>query len=111
LVAEHEDGEVIGYVHLAQADALPSHQHVLQIRGIAVAPSQQGSGVARELLDSAVARARERGGQKIGLRVLASNEAARGLYASAGFTVEGVLREEFLQEGKYVDDILMALTI
>jgi RimJ/RimL family protein N-acetyltransferase len=40
--------------------------------------------------------------------VLGPNAAARALYESCGFTVEGVLREEFLLDGQYVDDVLMA---
>lgn len=111
LVATGEDGEVIGYVQLGQADALPSNEHVVQIRGLAVAPSHQGAGVAHELLDSAIERAREGGARRITLRVLATNEPARNLYSSAGFAVEGVLQEEFQLQGKYVDDVLMALTI
>ena len=39
------------------------------------------------------------------------NERARRLYESAGFVVEGVLREEFFLEGRYVDDVLMALVL
>ena len=38
-------------------------------------------------------------------------DAARGLYEAAGFEVEGVLRGEFLLEGDYVDDVLMALDL
>jgi hypothetical protein len=33
------------------------------------------------------------------------------LYESCGFRVEGVLREEFRIEGRYVDDVLMALDL
>jgi RimJ/RimL family protein N-acetyltransferase len=43
--------------------------------------------------------------------VFSPNEPARRLYESAGFVVEGVLPEEFLLDGRYVDDILMALVL
>ncbi len=42
------------------------------------------------------------------LRVLGLNTAARRLYERCGFRMEGVLREEFLLEECYVDDVLMA---
>ena len=42
------------------------------------------------------------------LRVLGPNATARALYERAGFVVEGVLREEFHLDGRYVDDVLMA---
>ncbi len=40
--------------------------------------------------------------------MLATNTAAQRLYAACGFETEGVLREEFLLDGQYVDDWLMA---
>jgi len=49
-----------------------------------------------------------RGARKLGLRVLGGNTTARTLYASAGFVVEGVLRDEFRLDGRFVDDVLMA---
>jgi len=33
------------------------------------------------------------------------------LYASMGFAIEGILRKEFLIDGRYVDDVLMAIWI
>ena len=40
--------------------------------------------------------------------MLATNAKARALYASCGFTVEGVLRQEFRLDGHDVDDLLLA---
>jgi ribosomal protein S18 acetylase RimI-like enzyme len=110
LVAELE-GEVVGYVRLGRRAPVPASDHVLAINGIAVGPAAQGRGVGRALLDAAIAEARNRGGRKLTLRVLAPNLAARRLYDSAGFVVEGVLHEEFRLEGRYVDDVLMALDL
>jgi RimJ/RimL family protein N-acetyltransferase len=44
----------------------------------------------------------------VSLRVLATNPRARRVYERAGFSVEGVLREEFVLDGAFVDDVLMA---
>jgi len=63
--------------------------------------------VGRALVRAAVAEARERGARRITLRVLGHNTPARALYASEGFVVEGVLPQEFLVGGEYVDDVLM----
>jgi RimJ/RimL family protein N-acetyltransferase len=52
--------------------------------------------------------ARSRGARKLSLRVLGPNTAARGLYATCGFVIEGTLQAEFLLDGRYVDDVLMA---
>jgi len=40
--------------------------------------------------------------------VLGHNVGARRLYERCGFVPEGVLRGEFLLEGRYVDDVLVA---
>ena len=102
------DGEVVGYVLVRQSTPLPSHVHVLQIDGLAVHPDSQGRGAGRALVEAAVEEARWRGARKLSLRVLETNARARDLYAAFGFEVEGVLREEFLLDGRFVDDVLMA---
>ncbi len=107
LVAE-EAGEVVGYVALGRPTRLESNRHVADIRGLAVAPAHQGRGLGRALVEAALAAARERGARKVTLRVLGPNTAARALYESCGFVVEGVRRGEFLLDGRYVDDVLMA---
>lgn len=107
LVAE-VDGRISGYVLLHQNIPLPSHQHVLGINGLAVAPSAQGRGIGRALVEAAVAEASRRGAVKVTLRVLGENTGARQLYERCGFVVEGVLRGEFILDGEPVDDVLMA---
>ena len=110
LVAE-EGGEIVGYVAVGRATRLESNQHVADIRGLAVAPDHQGRGLGRALVQAALDAARERGARKVTLRVLAPNTAARALYESCGFVVEGVRRDEFFLDGRYVDDVLMARMI
>jgi ribosomal protein S18 acetylase RimI-like enzyme len=110
LVAE-EDGAIVGYVALGPPTRLESNRHVMGVRGLAVAPAHQGRGVGRTLLEAAAAEARARGARRLRLRVLSANTGARSLYESFGFVVEGVLREEFLLDGRYVDDVLMALEL
>jgi ribosomal protein S18 acetylase RimI-like enzyme len=107
LVAE-DGGEIVGYVAVGRATRLESNRHVADIRGLAVAPDHQGRGLGRALVQAALDAARERGARKVTLRVLGPNTAARALYESCGFVVEGVRRDEFLLDGRYVDDVLMA---
>ncbi|MEU0600436.1 GNAT family N-acetyltransferase [Streptomyces sp. NPDC006393] len=106
LVAEL-DGAVAGYIRLALATPLASNAHVRQIRGLAVAHEARGAGVGRALLRAAVEEARRQGARRLSLRVLGHNTAARKLYESEGFVVEGVQPGEFLLDGAYVDDVLM----
>jgi ribosomal protein S18 acetylase RimI-like enzyme len=107
LVAEL-DAHLAGWVKVQSPTLMPSHAHVLEIGGLAVDPVRQGAGVGRRLVEAAVQECRRRGARKLTLRVLGLNTAARRLYDRCGFQVEGVLREEFLLAGRYVDDVLMA---
>jgi ribosomal protein S18 acetylase RimI-like enzyme len=107
LVAEL-DGRLGGYIGLGHPTPLVSNRHVSSITGLAVDPQLQGHGIGRVLVEAAVAEARRRGAPKLALRVLCHNAAARRLYRTCGFVVEGVLHDEFLLDGSYVDDILMA---
>ncbi|MFC3576464.1 GNAT family N-acetyltransferase [Streptomyces yaanensis] len=110
LVAEL-DGAVVGYIKLAFPTPLACNSHVRQIQGLAVADEARGAGIGRALLRAAQDEARRRGARRITLRVLGHNAPARGLYESEGFVVEGILPEEFLIEGEYVDDVLMGRSL
>ncbi|MFF1275997.1 GNAT family N-acetyltransferase [Streptomyces marokkonensis] len=109
-VAEYE-GRLVGYVRLGFPTELASNAHVRQIRGLAVAEEARGLGAGRALVRAAVAEARERGARRITLRVLGHNTAARTLYESEGFVVEGVQPGEFFVGGAYVDDVLMGQSL
>jgi len=102
------DGRVVGWTRIAPPSPLPSNAHVQQLQGLGVHPDLRRRGIARALLLAALDLARSRGASKVCLRVLATNAAAQQLYRSAGFTIEGVLVDEFFLGGHYVDDVLMA---
>ncbi|GGY39809.1 GNAT family N-acetyltransferase [Streptomyces djakartensis] len=110
LVAEL-DGVVRGYVRLGTATPLACNAHVRMIRGLAVAEEARRLGVGRALLRAAREEARRLGARRVTLRVLAHNTPARRLYASEGFVVEGVLPQEFLLDGAYVDDVFMGCSL
>lgn len=110
LVAEH-DGAVAGYVRLGEGFGIPAHRHVAVIDGLAVDPDRQRLGIARQLVEAAVAEARHRSARKLTLRVLGHNTGARRVYERCGFVVEGVLRGEFHIDGVDVDDVLMARSL
>jgi ribosomal protein S18 acetylase RimI-like enzyme len=80
---------------------------VRQIQGLVVAETARGGGVGRALLRAVREESRRQGARRLTLRVLGHNTPARKLYESEGFVVEGILPEEFLLDGEYVDDVLM----
>lgn len=102
---------VVGYICVVAPTSLAVNAHVRQIQGLVVAPEARGSGVARALLRAGAEHARAAGARRLTLRVLGHNAPARRLYESEGFAVEGVLPEEFLLDGTYVDDVLMGRTL
>jgi ribosomal protein S18 acetylase RimI-like enzyme len=106
LVAEL-DGRLAGYIRVKPATTLRENAHVLVIVGLAVGPRDRRQGVGSALLAAAEQHARVRGARKLSLRVLGTNETAMRLYEQHGFRREGTLRDEFLIEGRFVDDVLM----
>jgi len=110
LVAEL-DGAVVGFIRLGFSTSLACNSHVRQIQGLAVADEARGAGVGRALLRAAQDEGRRLGARRITLRVLGHNTPARRLYESEGFVVEGILPEEFLLKGSYVDDVFMGRSL
>jgi ribosomal protein S18 acetylase RimI-like enzyme len=66
-------------------------------------------GLGAALLETTLATCRARGITRVELEVYASNAAARRLYESHGFVVEGVKRGARLLDGVEDDLVLMAL--
>jgi ribosomal protein S18 acetylase RimI-like enzyme len=110
LVAELADG-IAGYVKLGQALPIEASRHVLEIKGLSVSAAHRRRGVGRALVFAAIRAAREAGARRLTLRVLSHNTDARSLYTACGFEIEGVLRGYFRLDGRYVDDVLMALDL
>ncbi|MFD4395991.1 GNAT family N-acetyltransferase [Kitasatospora sp. NPDC058397] len=105
------DGRVVGYVRQVPPTPLASNRHVRQIQGLVVDGTARGRGVGRRLVEAACEAARAAGARRMTLRVLGWNAPARRLYEGCGFVVEGSLAEEFLIDGSYVDDVLMARSL
>ncbi|MGV9263709.1 N-acetyltransferase family protein [Kitasatospora sp. NPDC003701] len=105
------DDRIVGYIRVVPPTPLASNRHVRQIQGLAVSSAARGRGVGRALVEAGCTAAREQGARRITLRVLGHNAPARRLYEACGFVVEGSLTEEFLIDGRYVDDIWMARSL
>jgi ribosomal protein S18 acetylase RimI-like enzyme len=101
------DGTLAGYIRLKPATPLPENAHVIGVFGLAVRPAARRRGAGSALLAAAEDFARARSARKLSLRVFSTNAAAIRLYERLGFQREGLLREEFLINGAYVDDVLM----
>lgn len=93
--------------------AVPS-AHKLQHKGILwgvyVCPEARGTGLAKELLRQLVAQARTQV-EEVLLTVAASNIAARDLYKNFGFKEYGLEHRALKIDGRYYDEVLMALPL
>ena len=102
------DGEVVGYVLVSHGHPIPSHAHVMDLRGLAVAPEHQGRGLGRHLVDAALTECGRRGARRVRSQVLATNPASLAVHEALGFEVEGTARGEFIIDGAPVDNVLLA---
>jgi ribosomal protein S18 acetylase RimI-like enzyme len=85
-VAEDEDGERAGFIHLQRTADFFTGRSNCHISDIAVAPQHEGRGVGKALLAHAEAWAREHQCQLVTLAVFPGNERARALYEASGYT-------------------------
>jgi [ribosomal protein S18]-alanine N-acetyltransferase len=83
LVAEDDDGSILGYAGLScPIDARGGDAEIMTL---AVSPRAQGRRIGTALLHALREVAELRGAGRLMLEVRADNEAARALYAAAGF--------------------------
>ena len=88
-------------------------RHKGMIWGVYVSPAGRGQGLARRLLDTAIAHARTvEGLELLQLGVGVYNEPAKAVYAAAGFELYGIERKALkLADGRYVDEELRVLEL
>jgi RimJ/RimL family protein N-acetyltransferase len=99
-------GEVAGYISYKPPTPLISNSHVIEI-AIGVHPAFQGKGIGKTLMEFISVWAGKNNIRKISLRVLSTNTGAINFYKSIGYIEQGRLIDEFVIDGKYVDDIMM----
>jgi putative acetyltransferase len=106
-VLEH-DGAIAGTIDLHRT----SWASGVATLGMLVLPEARGKGGGRAMLDTALEWARESELYKIQLEVFVENARAIALYASAGFTVEGLRRDHYLRrDGQRHSTLIMALFV
>jgi RimJ/RimL family protein N-acetyltransferase len=78
--------------------------------GMYVRPDTRNTGVGRQLVQAVIDHARDHV-EVIQLSVVSGNDRARRLYARLGFVEYGVEKHSLKQDGRYYDEILMALDL
>ncbi|MEG0289744.1 MAG: GNAT family N-acetyltransferase [Carnobacterium sp.] len=111
LVAFNEsEGKAVGFIGFHPSTLLQAHKRTWLI-DIGVDPAIQSKGVGRKLVEGLKKEAREQRIHKLSLRVLGTNQRAIRFYQKNGFVVEGILKEEFWLNDRFVDVILMAFIL
>lgn len=103
VVVEGPSSEIVGY------GGVDLGGEVADVMTMAVAPSAQGHGLGRRLLDELVTRAEADHAAYLMLEVRADNEPARRLYAARGFEVMTVRRRYYQPDD--VDAHVMRLAL
>ena len=84
------------------------NRHLAYIFAVYVKPSHRGQGVARQLIEKALADIQAMPGVvKVKLTVTESQRAAVALYKRFGFRVTGTLKQELCVEGRFYDQLAM----
>ena len=99
--------QVVGWCDIIR-QPLEGFRHAARM-GMAVLPAYRGAGLGRRLLAETLDSARPLGIERVELEVFASNESAIALYRKLGFVVEGIKKNARKLDGRYDDDVIMAL--
>ena len=100
---------VIGWCDVIR-NPIEGFHHVGRL-GMGLLPGYRRRGLGRQLATKAIQAARAVGIERVELEVFATNEAAIELYRTLGFTTEGIKHKARKLDGRYVDNVLMALVV
>ena len=102
------DGSELAGVATFSVGGRLKEAHKGLLRGVYVRPGARKAGVGRQLVETIIDFARQHV-ELIQLAVV--NENARRLYASLGFVEYGIEKNSLKQDGRYYDQVLMALDL
>lgn len=107
LLAVDSNDVVVGWCDIVR-NPQEGFRHVGRL-GMGLLPEYRGQGLGRRLVTEAIRGSREAGIERIELEVFASNEPAIALYQALGFVTEGIKRRARKLDGRYDDNVFMAL--
>lgn len=111
LVAVDGEGAILGYAYAGPYRPRSAYRHTVE-DSVYVAPGAAGRGVGRALLARLIEEARGRGfRQMIAVIGDSDNTGSIALHRSLGFSLQGVLRHVGLKKGRWLDSVLMQLSL
>jgi L-amino acid N-acyltransferase YncA len=106
LVAEGEDGRVLGFARVSAYSDRCVYSGVGE-HGVYVGREARGRGLGRRLLEALAEESERQGLYKLTSRVFTTNEASRAAHRAAGFEEVGVQRRHGRLEGEWKDCVLV----
>lgn len=94
LVAEDDDGQIVGLFHAGPARDEDAGPDTAEVMTIYASPDAWGTGVGRGLMTAALEQLRAAGFVEVTLWVLDSNDRARRFYEQAGFSLDGATQDD-----------------
>ena len=111
ILGAFEGGALLGVAGCHRERAI-KQRHVATIWGVYVVPERRGTGLGRQLVVEAMARARTwKDLECLWLDVTTVNTGARALYASLGFRGVAIKPRVLKVDGRYYDEELMVLDL
>jgi len=105
LVADNGNN-IAGWLSLNPFSQRDAYRFVSDI-SIYVERNYRGRGIGSEILDHGILEAKRNNFHKLILTMIYSNEPAKKLYISHGFTVVGIMHEQGMLNNKWIDTEIM----
>ncbi|MET0825774.1 MAG: N-acetyltransferase family protein [Acidimicrobiales bacterium] len=106
LVAEDEDGTVLGFASLSPFRERPAYSTTVE-DSVYVGRDRRGGGVGGALLEELVVTATAHGFHTVIARIVGGHDASIALHQKAGFDVVGTEREVGRKMGRWLDVVVM----
>lgn len=110
LVAEAEDGEVIGYASYGDWRAFDGYRHTVE-HSVYVDRNRRGAGIGKALMIALIERARQAGKHVMVAGIEAGNATSIQLHHTLGFVQTGLLKEVGTKFGQWLDLAFLQLQL
>ena len=110
VLSAESGGAILGYASYGPFRAFDGYRFTVE-NSVYVAPSAQGGGVGRALMQALIARAQEAGFHVMVAAIEAENTASIRLHASLGFAEAGRLPQVGAKFGRWLDLVMMHLPL
>jgi RimJ/RimL family protein N-acetyltransferase len=107
-VVAEVDGHVVANAEVSKQKGCSSHVGGL---GIGISQAYRDLGIGTAMLETLIAEAKAAGLQMLWLEVFSTNQRARHVYENVGFMKTGVKPNMYFRNGRYIDSVIMSLTL